>query len=182
MKKKPFGLVMADPAWSYGDALPGRGRGAEKHYPVMSASGIARFPLPPLADEAWLLLWRTHTHQDEARLVMQAWGFTYRSEIVWVKTRKNGTGLRLGMGRTVRQCHEVCILASRGRPKPLDRSIPSVIFAPRVEHSRKPEAIYTLAERLAAGPYCELFARREREGWASFGNELALSSPAEAAE
>lgn len=176
-KPAPFGLLLADPPWSYGDSLPGKGRGAASHYPTMPLPDIARFPLPEMADKSWLFLWRTHTHQDEAIFVMRAWGFTYRSEMVWVKTTNDGKRLRIGMGRTVRQCHEVCLIGSRGRVKPSDLAIPSVILAPRGKHSAKPEAIYTVAERLAAGPYCELFAREARKGWATYGNELAEAHP-----
>lgn len=178
-KKAPVahGLLMADPAWPYSDKLPGPGRGAEKHYPVMSIADIARFPLPLMAEQSWLFLWRTHTHQDEARFVMRAWGFTYRSEIVWVKTTKDGKRIRMGMGRSVRQCHEVCIVASRGRVKPLDLSIPSVILAPRLEHSAKPNEIYKIAQRISAGPFAELFARKPRPGWTTYGNELEEAHP-----
>jgi N6-adenosine-specific RNA methylase IME4 len=172
-----YRLLSADPPWAYGDSLPGKGRGAGKHYDTMSVDKIARFPLPLMASDSWLLLWRTHTHQEEAKFVMRAWGFTYRSELVWVKTTNDGKRVRMGMGRTLRQAHEVCLIGSRGKPKPNDLSIPSVILAPRAEHSAKPKAIYDVAQRLTEGPYCELFAREAHEGWDSFGAEMLQSFP-----
>lgn len=173
---KPARVLLADPPWRFGDSLPGKKRGAEKHYPCLSVSEIARFALPPLADDAVLFLWRVSAMVEEALFVARAWGFMPKSELVWVKT-KNGRP-RLGMGRYVRNSHEVAIIATKGRPpERLSKSEPSVVFAPRAEHSRKPDASYALIERLYAGPRVELFATREREGWECFGNALGRATP-----
>lgn len=169
--KQPFRVLLADPPWLYRDRLPGPKRGAAKHYRTLSLSEIMRFPLPPIADDAWLFLWRTHTHQREAFRVIEAWGFKYASEIVWVKTAKNGKP-RGGMGHTFRQAHEVCLVARRGRPERLSRGLPSVILAPRREHSAKPPEMYDVIERFAPGPFVELFARTRRPGWESIGEEV----------
>jgi N6-adenosine-specific RNA methylase IME4 len=80
--------------------------------------------------------------------------------------------LRIGMGRQVRLAHEVCIVATRGQPKRLSASLPSVLFAPRGEHSAKPERFRDLVERLSPGPIVELFARTKRKGWDCRGDEL----------
>lgn len=165
------GVLYADPPWKFGDRLPGPGRGAAKHYRTMSVFEIMRFPLPPLAPDCWLFLWRVHTHQREAFQVLEAWRFEYASEIVWVKTSKSGKP-RMGMGRTIRQAHEVCILARRGRPEQLSRAIDSVILAPRGRHSAKPLEMYERIEKFAPGPYVEIFAREQRPGWVSLGDEL----------
>lgn len=172
-------VVLADCPWAFRDRLPGRGRGAAKHYACLALHEIMRFPLPAIEDDAWLFLWRVHTHQEEARLVMQAWGFEYCSEIVWVKTTQGGR-IRIGMGHTIRQSHEVCLVGRRGKPKPRDRGIPSVLVAPRTEHSAKPASMYRLIERFSAGPYCELFARKREKGWASIGDQLELPTPGKA--
>jgi N6-adenosine-specific RNA methylase IME4 len=174
---EPFRVLLADPAWKFGDQLPGKKRGAAKHYPCMSVSEIARFPLPPIAKDAALILWRVAAMPDEALFVCRAWGFKPKAELVWVKTKADGTGVRRGMGRTVRNGHEVAIIATRGRPERLSRSEPSVIFAPRSEHSRKPDAAYELVERLYDGPRCELFGRREREGWIVYGDSVGNPHP-----
>lgn len=174
----PFRVLLADPPWLFGDRLPGGGRGASKHYSCMDEYAIARFTLPPLADNATLILWRVASMVEEASMVVRVWGFTPKSEIVWVKTRKRdapGTPARpkLGMGRQVRNAHEVAIIATRGKGAPrLSKSEPSVIFAPRAKHSRKPDASYELIERLYEGPRVELFATRERAGWTCYGSSL----------
>jgi N6-adenosine-specific RNA methylase IME4 len=172
-KAEPAGVLLADPAWKFGDKLPGGGRGAAKHYTCMSVDEIKAYPLPPLADDAVLVLWRVAAMVPEAYEVCDAWGFTPKSEIVWVKVARHGSKrLRIGMGRTVRNCHEVAIVATRGKPTRLSMSEPSVVFAPRGEHSRKPLAVHRLIERLYPGPYHELFARRSVDGWRCEGNEL----------
>lgn len=111
---------------------------------------------------------------DEGLDVVRAWGFTPKAELVWVKTvAAGGQALRIGMGRYVRNAHETCIVAARGKAASLiqSRSVPSVFFAPRGEHSAKPDAFYELVERLAPGPRVELFARRGRPGWKTLGDQ-----------
>jgi N6-adenosine-specific RNA methylase IME4 len=176
----------------------------------MPVNEIQRFPLPPIADDAWLFLWRVSAMQQEALDVAKTWGFRVVSEVVWVKAPEigepeapaKGTVLHraharyaspsrlhacsvaaeearhvtIGMGHSVRMAHEVCLIAKRGRPtrnSPLN--VPSVFFAPRGEHSAKPEEFYALVERFAPGPYVELFARRQREGWTCLGDEAGGS-------
>lgn len=158
-------VLVADPPWRFGDKLPGPKRGASKHYRTLSLAEICTFDLPSLADDAWLFLWRVGAMSGEALAVVRAWGFNDpTSEIVWVKTDATGRKLRIGMGRTVRNVHEVCLVCRRGKPARLNADVPSVLFAPRGEHSAKPDAFYAAVERLAAGPYVELFARRRRPG------------------
>lgn len=111
---RPFRVIAADPAWQFGDKLPGNGRGAEKHYDVMSVEDICRLQLPPIDDDAHLFLWRVSSMQQEALDVIRAWGFTVKSELVWLKRTKNGKE-HFGMGRHVRLAHEVCLIAARGR-------------------------------------------------------------------
>ena len=200
----PFRVVVADPPWSFADSLPGPKRGASKHYDTMSVDEIAGFELPPIADDAWLFLWRVASMTVEALWVARAWGFTPKSEIVWVKTldddpadtmypivaasRESGgivdvgtvaykaaeraRRLRIGMGRSVRNAHESCLVCKRGRPERRHADVPSVIFAKRRAHSEKPERFFTAVERLSDGPYLELFARRARPGWTTLGDEL----------
>ena len=179
--QKPFRVVVADPPWQFSDRLPGGGRGAAKHYRCLSARDIMRFPLPPIAADALLFLWRVGSMQDEALDVMRVWGFDQKSEIVWVKTREKdgvvhgfdatGVGLAVGMGRYVRGSHEACLIGRRGKAKVRDRSVRSVFFAPRGRHSEKPELFFELVEQLSGGPYLELFSRRQRRGWTCLGSE-----------
>lgn len=168
-----FSVVVADPPWRFSDALPGKGRGASAHYPTLSIPEIMRFPLPPIANNAVLFLWRVASQVPEAYKVCEAWGFTPKTEIVWVK--RTETGKRwFGMGRYTRAEHETCIVAVRGKPATKSRSIRSTFEAavPGGRHSAKPEAFFDLVEQLVDGPYAELFARRKRMDWTCIGNEV----------
>lgn len=166
-----FRVLCADPPWSFGDKLPGATRGAANNYDVLTIDDICQFELPPLETDAYLFLWRVSSQVEEAYRVCRAWGFVPKSEIVWQKLTTNGKPW-FGMGRHVRASHETAIVAVRGRPKPISRSIRSTFSAAAGKHSEKPEAFYDLIEQLALGPYVELFARRERPGWVCLGNEM----------
>ena len=179
----PFRVVAADPPWKFGDKLPGGGRGAAKHYDVLSVEEIERYPLPPIADDALLFLWRVAAMVPEAIRVAKAWGFTPMSEMVWVKTTSSGE-LHFGMGRYVRASHETCIIATRGRAASLviDHSIRSVFFAEVGEHSAKPDEFFHLVERLYPGPRVELFSRvPTRRDWTLYGREAPGNPEAPAA-
>lgn len=173
--QQPAKVLVADPAWLYRDKLPGKGRGAVKHYKVMRLPDIQRMPLPELAPDCWLFLWRVHTHHDEALSVAEAWGFGRKpcSEITWVKKTKDGKRVRRGMGHSLRMAHEVCLVFKKGRPQRASKSVASVIEAPRLEHSRKPDLFYEAVDEFAGDvPKVELFARRQWKDWACFGDEM----------
>lgn len=175
-------VLVADPPWKFGDKLPGPGRGADKHYPTMTIADLCRFPLPTLAEDCHLFLWRVASMQQEALDVAKAWGFVVKAEIVWRKQTVKGNRW-FGMGRRVRMEHETALICTRGRPVVLDRSIRSVFDAPVPEgkHSRKPPEFFAIVEKLcgAADPstHVELFARLTRPGWSTYGNELEQAHP-----
>jgi N6-adenosine-specific RNA methylase IME4 len=175
MNDTRFKVLVADPPWRHADPLPGPGRGAAKHYRLLSVEEICAFPLPPLADPCLLVLWRVSSMVEEAYRVCRAWGFVPKSELVWKKLTRDGKRW-FGMGRYVRAEHETAIIALRGEPSAmrseLNHSIRSVFEAPAGRHSEKPREFYELVERLHPGPYAELFARRDRPGWVCFGDEL----------
>lgn len=171
-------VLLADPPWAPADGLPGKKRGAEKNYNVLSVRDIMRFPLPWFTDDAILFLWRLSSMQPEALKVVDAWGFTVKSEVVWEKLGRHGKPW-FGMGRYVRASHETCLLCTRGRYKVASHSVPSRFAAKlpltqdgkRYLHSGKPQEFYDVVEALA-GPHeikMELFARQPRPGWVSFG-------------
>jgi N6-adenosine-specific RNA methylase IME4 len=114
----PFSVITADPAWLFDDKLPGANRGAGKNYREQHIDNIIErnfeFAWPTLADDCILFLWRVSSQVEEAYRVVRAWGFVPKSEIVWNKRTKNGKKW-MGMGRTGRQSHETCIVATRGR-------------------------------------------------------------------
>lgn len=169
--REPARTLVADPPWQPGDTLPGKARGAAKHYDTLSVLDICEFPLPPLADDCRLFLWRLSSMPQEALDVVYHWGFEPKCELVWRK-RTSLDNRHFGMGRTLRNEHETCIIADRGKPERLSKSVRSIFDGPVREHSRKPEEFYRIVEQLSPGPFVELFARRRRVGWTCYGNEL----------
>ncbi len=160
-----FRTILADPPW---DVLQRGGRGAHRHYPVMTVEAIAALPVRKLAStDAHLWLWVTNATLFSGHVVMAAWGFTYRSCLTWVKP-----GLGLG-SYYLRNNTEHLLLGTKGNAPILFRSQPTWLFAPKQEHSHKPEEQYAVIERCSPGPYLELFARRKRPGWQVWGNEVA---------
>lgn len=179
---QPFRVLCADPPWPFEDSL-GSKRGAANNYTLLSANEICRFPLPPLADDAVLFLWRVASQQQEALDVMRIWGFGCpKSEIVWLKKTVNGNRW-FGMWRIVRAEHEICLIGRRGNYPVGNHSVRSTFVTEESQdftglsavvrrHSEKPEEFYQIVESLYAGPFCELFARRQRPGWTCLGDEV----------
>jgi N6-adenosine-specific RNA methylase IME4 len=160
-----FTTILADPPW---DVLQKGGRGAHRHYPLMTTEQITALPVERLARvDAHLWLWVTNATLFAGQAVMGAWGFTYRSCLTWVKP-----GLGLG-SFYLRNNTEHLLFGTRGKAPVLFRSQPTWLYAPKQEHSHKPEEQYAVIERCSPGPYLELFARRERPGWQVWGNEVA---------
>lgn len=160
-----FRTILADPPW---DVLQRGGRGAHRHYGLMSVEAIAALPVGSLSSaDAHLWLWVTNATLFAGHVVMSTWGFTYRSCLTWVKP-----GLGLGSSY-LRNNTEHLLFGTRGKAPVLYRSQPTWLFAPKQDHSHKPEEQYAVIERCSPGPYLELFARRKRPGWQVWGNEIA---------
>ena len=161
-------MIIADPPWpEHG----GGRRGADQHYRLLSCAEISAFGdyVRQLAgDDAFLFLWVTANYLPDGLEVMRAWGFVYRTNIVWVKDK-------IGLGYYVRHQHELCLIGVRGRParsRGQQRTgISSVIDARRLGHSVKPDSLHTLASDFGERRI-ELFARRRRAGWECYGDEL----------
>lgn len=168
---KMYRVLVADPPWSFGDSLPGQTRGAVKNYDLMSVDDICNFTLPPMYETSVLFLWRVASMQQEALNVIDAWGYDLKAELVWRKITSQGKRW-FGMGRQVRNEHEVCLIATSGRAKPLNNSTRSMFDAKVGRHSEKPEEFYQIVEQMYEGPRAELFARKHRNGWDCFGKEL----------
>lgn len=175
---QPAGCLVADPPWKHRNTATKPGAhwgGAGNHYLPMTTEEIKRFPLPKLADDCWLFLWRLHTHQRAAFEVAEAWGFDGEpcSELVWIKQTKDAQKVRYGLGFTFRLAHEVCLVFKRGKPQRMRADLSSEIHAPRLEHSRKPDAFYQRVDDLVGGVHrVELFARRQWKNWTCLGNEM----------
>ncbi len=162
-----YPILYADPPWRY-EYAPSKSRAVENQYPTLSTEEVCALPVADLATEdAVLFLWATSPKLEEAFSVIRAWGFGYRTCAVWDKQKT-------GMGYYFRQNHELLLVATRGSPPapPPEARAGSVVAAPRRAHSEKPETFYGLIEAMYPDlPRIELFARRERAGWARWGNE-----------
>ena len=168
-----YGAILADPAWHFAvRSAKGEGRSALQHYNIMSHADIAALPVADYAaPDCVLFLWTIDTHLPRALDLIKAWGFTYKTVgFYWTKRNKGGSPFT-GMGYWTRANPEKCLLATRGKPKRVDKGVARWIDAPRREHSRKPDEIYDRIERLVDGPYLEMFARQTKAGWDSWGNE-----------
>jgi N6-adenosine-specific RNA methylase IME4 len=159
-----FGCIYADPPWQYGNT---RSNGAARnHYETLPAQAIAALPVKDLAaDNAHLHLWTTASFIVEAFEVLAAWGFAYKGIFVWVKPQ-------IGPGNYFRNAAELMLYGIRGTCPFLDNSIRNWIEAPRTAHSRKPDAVRELIERVSPGPRLELFGRQTVPGWTVWGNEV----------
>jgi N6-adenosine-specific RNA methylase IME4 len=180
---KRFPLIYADPAWPW-ETWSARGKvdsAPDNHYGTSTIEQIKALPVAALAaDDCALLLWGTWPLLPRVIEVIGAWGFTFKScGFLWTKTTKgaeavtlDGDGLHWGMGYFTHSNTEYCLLATRGSPKRIAEDVHQVIIAPVGEHGAKPEEVARRIERLFAGPYLELYARRPRENWVSWGDEL----------
>ncbi len=169
-----FQVLYVDPPWRY-EYAETTTREIENNYPTMSIEEIkALGDQVPAADDAVLFMWATSPKLAESMEVLDAWGFDYRTCMVWVKADEEKGTQHIGMGYYARQQHEILLIAKRGElpvPAATDRPA-SVVTAPRTQHSAKPERFYELIEAMYPKfSRCELFARGERSGWAGWGNQ-----------
>ena len=157
-----YGTVMADCPWP--------GQSGDRHYTTMRIDSIKKMRLAidqHVADDAHLWLWVTNATIPAGHEVLQAWGFTYRSMLTWVKPR-------LAYGPYLRNMTEHVLLGTRGKDVPARfHGQGSWLFAPLQDHSHKPEEVHAIVERMSPGPYLELFARRPHAGWSVWGLEVA---------
>lgn len=192
LPRNHFAAIMADPPWHFRarTALQVGNwtsrRDAEKHYPVMGWQDIAAMPVKVLAaKDAHLFLWTTGPCLRQAFDVIESWGFRYSAvAFTWIKLKRSfnvsqlrfipttASDLHVGLGLTTRKNTEFCLLGRRGNAHRNAKDVREVILAPVREHSRKPDEAARRIERYCDGPYVELFARSERRGWATWGNEV----------
>jgi len=177
--KKIFGqysTILADPPWQFQNRT---GKMAPEHrrllrYPTMELKEILELPVSRLAAaKSHLYLWVPNALLQEGLRVMEAWGFTYKTNLVWYKIRKDGGPDGRGVGFYFRNVTELVLFGVRGsmRTLPPGRTQVNLFSTRKREHSRKPDEIYDLIEACSPGPYIELFARFSRHGWNQWGNE-----------
>jgi N6-adenosine-specific RNA methylase IME4 len=163
-----YRCVVADPPWRFND----RGSRIAPRYETMRVQEICALPVAEVAIDGHAYVWTPSAMLDEGLEVVRAWGYRPVTTMVWCKTSDRTGRLQIGFGHYVRSSHELVILGVRGRAPVLDRSVPSVFFAARTTHSRKPDVFFSLVERLSPGPRLEIFARSPRAGWIVVGDQI----------
>ncbi|MBM3564798.1 MAG: S-adenosylmethionine-binding protein [Alphaproteobacteria bacterium] len=173
-----FSTVLADPPWRFANRT---GKMAPEHrrlsrYSTMTLEDIFELPVPQSVDStAHLYLWVPNALIAEGLEVMRRWGFTYKTNLVWFKVRKDGGPDRRGVGFYFRNVTELVLFGTRGKSirtlKP-GRTMPNLLSVRKREHSRKPDELYDVIEKCSWGPYLELFARHRRPGWYQWGDEM----------
>jgi len=170
------GAILVDPPWRFRVwSRKGEGRSACQHYPTnLTLSDLASLPVGAVAAlDCWLFLWSTTPMLPAALWLMEQWGFIYSGNgFAWVKLNPGGVGFHTGLGFTTRKNIELCLLGKRGKPRRRSASVRELIVAPRREHSRKPDEVYSRIEALCIGPYVELFARQQWPGWFAWGDQV----------
>jgi len=163
---KIFKTLLADPAWDLNQRGGAHGWGAERHYKLMPLEQIKTMPIADLVTEdAYLWLWIPTNQIEQGIETVKAWGFTLRSVCTWLKPT-------YALGNYLRTATEHLLFATKGHAPILFKAQPNWLFAPRQDHSHKPEEQYAMIERCSPGPYLELFARRRQPGWSVWGNEI----------
>lgn len=179
--RKKFATILADPPWQFtnrtGKIAPEYRR--TTRYETMSLDSICALPVGDLARErAHLYLWVPNALVPDGLRVLEAWGFTYKSNLIWHKIRKDGGPDGRGVGFYFRNVTEMLLFGVRGknvRTLPPGRSQVNFIASRKQEHSRKPDEQYAIIKSCSEGPFIELFARGERKGWVSWGAEATGS-------
>lgn len=167
-----FDVICADPPWRFRTwSETNQAKSASRHYDLMTTEDIMALPVGRLAQrDCILLLWTTGAMQPQAFEVMKAWGFTYKSQMIWRKTTPSGK-VRMGTGYWARSMHEPVLIGCMGKPGKFS-AFPSIFDGIAREHSRKPEELFRLVDKHCVGMRkAELFSRQRREGWDSWGNE-----------
>jgi N6-adenosine-specific RNA methylase IME4 len=174
---KKFSTILADPPWQFQNRT---GKVAPEHrrlnrYGTMTLPEIAALPVAQIAcDTAHLYLWVPNALLPEGLSVMTAWGFHYKSNIVWHKVRKDGGPDGRGVGFYFRNTTELVLFGVRGknaRTLAAGRRQVNILKTRKREHSRKPDEFYPIVESCSPGPRLELFARGTRDGWSTWGNQ-----------
>ena len=173
---KQYNILYCDPPWQYFVWKgKGKGRSAEHHYGTMPVSDICALPVERIAaPDSALFLWVTCPCLPYAFDVLDAWGFTYKTAaFVWIKKNKKADSLFWGLGHWTRANAEICLLATKGSPKRISKSVRQLIVSPVEEHSKKPDEVRDRIVQLFGDvPRVELFARQRAEGWDAWGNEI----------
>lgn len=173
-----FGTILADPPWRFANRT---GKVAPEHwrlsrYKTMSFKEIEELPVPQLVlPQSHLYLWVPNALVLQGLETMKRWGFEYKTNVVWYKTRKDGGPDGRGVGFYFRNVTELVLFGVRGsmRTLPPGRHQVNILMSRKREHSRKPDELYSIIEKCSPGPYLELFARHPRERWYQWCDQFA---------
>ena len=183
IRGQKFSTVLADPPWQFQNRT---GKMAPEHkrlsrYSTMKLEDIVNLPVASvLHEKAHLYLWVPNALLKEGLKVLEAWGFTYKTNIIWHKVRKDGGPDGRGVGFYFRNTTELVLFGIKGkdaRTLAPGRSQVNIMRTQKREHSRKPDELYEIIESCSWGPYLEMFARGSRNGWTTWGNEAEDYSP-----
>lgn len=172
---KKYNIIYADPPWSYKDKALAGNRGACCKYDVMTIEDIENLPIKDIsASDCILFMWVTMPFLKDCFDVIKSWGFKYKTcAFTWIKQNKKSNSLFWGMGSWTRANAELCLIATKGKPKRQSAKVHSVIMSKIREHSRKPdETRDRIVELCGDIPRIELFARQSVNGWDCWGNEV----------
>jgi len=172
---KKYKIIYADPPWSYKDKALAGNRGAGCKYQTQEKNWLDGLPVSEIADkDCALFLWVTMPMLNECFDLIKAWGFEYKTcAFTWVKKNKKSDSWFWGMGNWTRANAEVCLLATKGKPKRISASVHSVIDARIEGHSKKPDIVRDkIVQLLGNLSRIELFARERYSGWDAWGNEV----------
>ena len=164
-----YDLILADPAWTYDKEAPRESDRISAHYNQMTTEEICRLPVQNITrKDAYAFVWTTSPKADNGMKVLNSWGFTYLTQMVWDKEL-------MGLGHVVRQQHEILLIGRIGKPKPPALKFRSVIREKRTDHSRKPEKSYEIINSMfPEAKKIELFARWVHQGWTGVGFEAVV--------
>jgi N6-adenosine-specific RNA methylase IME4 len=182
MNSCEYGTILADPPWQFHNRT---GKVAPEHkrlnrYETLTLKEIKEIPVHIVASEkSHLYLWVPNALLSEGLQVMKAWGFQYKTNIIWHKIRKDGGPDGRGVGFYFRNTTEIILFGIRGKLRTLKpgRTQVNIIKSRKQEHSRKPDDLYSIIEACSPSPYLELFARGSREGWDTWGTQAKKYSP-----
>jgi len=172
---KKYKVIYADPPWYFKSySKKGEGRNATQHYDCMNIEDIKNLPVKDISEnDSTLLMWVTDPFLKMSFEVIEAWGFKYKTvAFTWVKTNKKSPGYFKGLGYWTRANPEMCLLATKGKPKRINNGVDQLVVSKLREHSKKPDEVYERIEKLLEGPYIELFARNKKDNWYSWGNQV----------
>ena len=172
--KKKYNIIYADPAW-YFNTWSKKGMSRSPKYDLMGSREIRKLPVKDIADSNCILfIWVIYPLLPLALKVIKDWGFEYKTcGFSWIKKNKKADSLFWGMGYYTRANNEICLLATKGKPKRISSGVHQVVIDKIREHSRKPDCVRNRIVELCGDlPRIELFARQKTDGWDSWGNEI----------